>query len=97
MAIKNKSKSTKILKENDKFNIKVISPNFKLKYNMGLNEIEERLEKLIKYSNPNKDLKPLSGPKEFLQVITIVIFLILKISLIKISVKNTIFYWVSIV
>ena len=49
----------KILKENDKFNIKVISPNFKLKYNMGLNEIEERLEKLIKYSNPNKDLKTL--------------------------------------
>jgi len=49
----------KILKENDKFYIKVISPNFELKYNMNLNEIDERLGKLIKYSNPNKDLKTL--------------------------------------
>ena len=33
-------------------NIKVISPNFKLKYNISENEIENKLTKLIKLSDP---------------------------------------------
>ncbi len=42
-----------------KFNIKVISPNFSLKYGLNENEIEERLKKLIKYSEPDKNTKTL--------------------------------------
>ena len=40
-------------------NVKIISPNFELKYGLSDKEIEERLFKLIKYSEPNKDLKTL--------------------------------------
>ena len=43
----------------EKFNIKVISPNFALRYGLGEEEIEDRLQKLIKYSDPNKKLKTL--------------------------------------
>ena len=35
--------------------VKVISPNFELKYDLSQNEIEERLKKLIRYSEPNKE------------------------------------------
>ena len=42
---------------NDKFNIKIVSPNFELKYNLDYNEMESRLKKLIKYSEPNKNFK----------------------------------------
>ena len=35
--------------------IKVISPNFELKYGLNDNEIEKRLKKIIRYSAPNKD------------------------------------------
>ena len=35
--------------------IKVISPNFELKYGLNKDEIEERLKKIIKYSEPNKE------------------------------------------
>ncbi len=35
--------------------VKVISPNFELKYGLNDNEIEERLKKIIRYSAPNKD------------------------------------------
>ena len=35
--------------------VKVISPNFELKYGLSDNEIEERLKKIIRYSAPNKD------------------------------------------
>ena len=35
--------------------VKVISPNFELKYGLNDNEIEERLKKIIRYSSPNKD------------------------------------------
>ena len=44
---------------NDKFNIKIVSPNFELKYNLDYNEMESRLKKLIKYSEPNKNFKTL--------------------------------------
>ena len=37
--------------------MKVISPNFKLEYDLDKKEIEKRLEKLIRYSDPDKDLK----------------------------------------
>ena len=38
-----------------KQHIKVISPKFNLEYGLNSNEIEERLKRLIRYSNPNKD------------------------------------------
>ena len=38
----------------DKVYTKVISPNFELKYNLSINEVEEKLKKLIKYSDPNQ-------------------------------------------
>ena len=43
----------------DKFNVKVVSPNFDLKFNLNLKQIEKRLEKLIRYSEPDKNLKTL--------------------------------------
>ncbi len=39
--------------------IKVISPNFELKYDLSKNEIEERFKKIIRYSEPNKEKKTL--------------------------------------
>ena len=46
--------------EEKKFiNVKIISPNFKLKYNLSENEMEERLKKLIRYSNIERDKKTL--------------------------------------
>ncbi len=39
--------------------IKVISPNFQLKYGLNEDEIEERLKKIIRYSEPNKEKKTL--------------------------------------
>ncbi len=35
--------------------IKVVSPNFNLKYNLDRDQIKDRLEKLIRYSEPEKD------------------------------------------
>ena len=43
----------------NKINIKVISPNFKLEYGLSKADVENRLEKLIKYSDPEKDKKTL--------------------------------------
>ena len=43
----------------NKINIKVISPNFKLEYGLDQTDIENRLKKLIKYSDPVKDEKTL--------------------------------------
>ena len=43
----------------EKTYVKVISPKFNLEYGLNSNEIEERLKKLIRYSNPNKDKKTL--------------------------------------
>ena len=45
----------KIRKIDNKINIKVISPNFKLEYGLDQTDIENRLKKLIKYSDPSKD------------------------------------------
>ena len=39
----------------NKFYIKVISPNFELKYNLNLDEIESRLDSLARYSSPEKN------------------------------------------
>ena len=44
---------------NEKVYIKVVSPNFELEYGLSVNQIENKLNKLIKYSNPNKDKKTL--------------------------------------
>ena len=43
----------------DKFNVKVVSPNFDLEFNLNFKQIEKRLEKLIRYSEPDKNLKTL--------------------------------------
>ena len=40
---------------NEKFNIKVISPNFKLEYGLSLEDVNKRLNKLIRYSEPNEE------------------------------------------
>ena len=53
---KNKSKLTKV---KDEVFIKVVSPNFDLKYGLTKGEIEERFKKLIRYSNPKKGKKTL--------------------------------------
>ena len=54
------NKNDKFLKtvENREF-IKVISPNFDLKYGLSEEEIEERLKKIIRYSEPKKEKKTL--------------------------------------
>ncbi len=39
--------------------VKVISPNFKLKYNSSKNEVEHKLKKLIRYSDPDPKKKTL--------------------------------------
>ena len=44
---------------NKKFNIKVVSPNFDLKYGLSTKEVEGRLKKLVRYSEPNKKIKTL--------------------------------------
>ena len=49
----------KLLVKKEKFNIKVISPNFELKYDLTEKEISKRLYSLIRYSDPNKNLKTL--------------------------------------
>ncbi len=43
------------LENNKKTYVKIISPNFDLKYDLSIDDIEKKLKKLIKYSNP--DLK----------------------------------------
>ena len=41
----------------EKIFVKIISPNFDLKYNLDLEDIKERFIKLIRYSEPNKSKK----------------------------------------
>ena len=43
----------------EKTYIKIISPNFDLKYGLTIKEIEERFRKLIRYSDPDKERKTL--------------------------------------
>ena len=50
------NENEKILKStNEKLFVKIISPNFELKYGLNENEIEERLKKMVRYSNPDKE------------------------------------------
>jgi apolipoprotein N-acyltransferase len=44
---------------NDKINVKIVSPNFKLEYGLNINQIEDKLKKLIRYSAPEKNKKTL--------------------------------------
>ncbi len=58
--INNNNLETKNLIENQKFiNIKIISPNFDLKYNLDKTQISNRVKKLIKYSDIDKNKKTL--------------------------------------
>ncbi len=45
--------------ENNKVYTKVVSPNFELKYNLSTKEIENKLKKLIRYSEPDLKKKTL--------------------------------------
>ena len=49
----NKNKKL-LLDQNEKIYVKIISPNFDLRYGLSLKEIEERVNKLIRYSDPDK-------------------------------------------
>ncbi len=53
---KNKKKVESI---EDKIYVKIVSPNFDLKYGLSVKQIEERFKKLIKYSDPIKDKETL--------------------------------------
>ncbi|MDC0952193.1 apolipoprotein N-acyltransferase [Pelagibacteraceae bacterium] len=54
------NQNNKLLKSHrEKFNIKVISPNFNLQYGLSIKAVEERLKKLVKYSKPNNEVKTL--------------------------------------
>ena len=67
------NKNNKLLKSvENKTLVKIISPNFDLKYGLNKDEIEVRLKKLIRYSDPIKDKKTLFiWPEEFLVDIAI--------------------------
>ncbi len=47
------------LEKKNFINLKIVSPNFDLKYNLSDDQVKERLRKLVKYSDPNKELKTL--------------------------------------
>ena len=59
MEIFYKSKSKKLELIDQKFNVKVISPNFDLKYNLTNAEEIQKKNLLIKYSEPIKNQKTL--------------------------------------
>ena len=44
---------------NKKSYVKIISPNFELEYDLSINQIENKLKKLIRYSEPDGDKKTL--------------------------------------
>ncbi len=46
-------------KQTKKYNVKVISPNFELKYGLSADEIKLRLTKIIRYSEPTKNQQTL--------------------------------------
>ena len=43
----------------EKINVKIISPNFELEYGLSIDQIESKLKKIIRYSNPSFDRKTL--------------------------------------
>ena len=52
------NKNNKLLKTIDeKVLVRIVSPNFDLKYNLSKSNIEERFKKIIRYSEPNKNQK----------------------------------------
>ena len=54
------NKNDKILATvKEKTYVKVVSPNFNLEYGLSIEEIEQRLKKLIRYSAPDKNKKTL--------------------------------------
>ncbi len=55
------NKNTEYLKNkvNEKIFVKIVSPNFDLKYGLEKKEIEDRFRKLIRYSDPDKNKKTL--------------------------------------
>jgi len=53
------NKNRKIIGNNDKVFIKIISPNFELEYGLTKEQILERFNKLVRYSNPKKGEKTL--------------------------------------
>ena len=54
------NKNEKKLENNiKKTYVKIVAPNFDLKYDLDLKEIEKRFKKLIRYSNPDKEKKTL--------------------------------------
>ena len=50
---KNKEYLLNSIKQNKTFYTKAVSPNFELKYNSSIEEVEEKLKKLVRYSDPN--------------------------------------------
>ena len=56
---RNKIENLTKLQENKYLNVKIVSPNFELKYNLSDTETNERINKLIKYSNIDRDKKTL--------------------------------------
>ena len=52
----NKNKK-KLMEANDEVFIKIVSPNFDLKYGLTNKQIEDRFKKLVRYSNPEKGKK----------------------------------------
>ena len=42
---------------NEKINVKIISPNFELEYGVNIYQIENKLKKLIRYSDPQNNKK----------------------------------------
>ncbi len=55
----NKIESKNAISKNKSINIKIISPNFDLKYNLSEKETFHRINKLIRYSNIDKNKKTL--------------------------------------
>ncbi len=56
----NKNKALLDFLDNDnKVYTKIVSPNFDLKYDLSIDEIEKKLKKLIRYSNPDLQKKTL--------------------------------------
>jgi len=53
----NKALETKELNSQNSIFTKIVSPNFDLKYNLSINDIEKNISKLIKYSAPDKNKK----------------------------------------
>ena len=55
----NKIENQQYLKDSKYIYIKIVSPNFELKYNLSDKEISDRIKKLITYSDADKDKKTL--------------------------------------